>query len=132
MNGTKVKCAEIADQDKHTREVCVDASTGTLVREGAFLDKDMMPVGPKLFPRFLSYVQGGKPLAEVQVTELKTTEQFPSAAFAASRRIAFAARLHESQSISSGPQSVAAIPRGRKTIPCGRDSCRIYVDRGGR
>jgi len=81
VNGTKVKCAEIADQDKHTREVCVDASTGTLVREGAFLDKDMMPVGPKLFPRFLSYVQGGKPLAEVQVTELKTTEQFPSAAY---------------------------------------------------
>jgi len=81
VNGTKVKCAEIADQDKHTREVCVDASTGTLVREGAFLDKDMMPVGPKLFPRFRSYVQGGKPLAEVQVTELKTTEQFPSAAF---------------------------------------------------
>ena len=76
MNGTKVKCAEIADQDKHTREVCVDASTGTLVREGAFLDKDMMPVGPKLFPRFLSYVQGGKPLARFKLQSLKQQSNF--------------------------------------------------------
>ena len=40
-----------------------------------------MPIGTKLFPRFLSYVENGKPLAEVQVTELKTTEQLPASAF---------------------------------------------------
>ena len=34
-----------------------------------------------LFPRFLSYVEDGKALAEVQVTELKATERFPSTAF---------------------------------------------------
>jgi TonB family protein len=82
VNGTKVKCAEIADQEKHTREVCVDSATGTVVRQESLLDREVMPVGTKFFPRFLSYVQDGKPLAEVQVTELKTTQQFPSSAFA--------------------------------------------------
>ena len=82
VNGTKVECAEIEDQDKRTREVCVDSSKGTLVRQGSFLDREMMPVGTKFFPRFLSYVEDGKPVAEIQVTELKPTEQFPSSAFA--------------------------------------------------
>ena len=81
VNSIKVECAEIADQDKRTREVCVDSSTGTLVRQGSFVDRETMPVGTKFFPRFLSYVQDGKPLAEIQVTELKPTEQFPSSAF---------------------------------------------------
>ena len=35
----------------------------------------------KVISSFLSYVENGKPLAEVQVTELKTTEQLPSSAF---------------------------------------------------
>src|ERR1039457_1044385 len=83
VNGVKVGCAEIAEQQYHTtlREVCVDLSTGGLVRQPPFLDSEMMPIGTKLFPRFLSYVENGKPLAEVQVTELKTTEQLPSSAF---------------------------------------------------
>lgn len=83
VNGVKVGCAEIAEQQYHTtlREVCVDLSTGGLVRQPPFLDREMMPIGTKLFPRFLSYVENGKPLAEVQVTELKTTGQLPSSAF---------------------------------------------------
>lgn len=83
VNGVKVGCAEIAEQQYHTtaREVCVDLSTGGLVRRPPLLDREMMPIGTKLFPRFLSYVENGKPLAEVQVTELKTTEQLPSSAF---------------------------------------------------
>lgn len=131
VNGTKVQYAEILDQEKHSREVCVDPSTGTPVREGAFIDKDMKPVGPKLFPRFLSYVQSGKPVAEIQVTELRT-RAILVLCFCASGRIVFATRLHEPQFSSSGPQSIAAIPRGRKTIPRGRDCFRICVDRGGR
>ena len=83
VNGVKVGCAEIAEQQYHTtlREVCVDLSTGALVRQPPLLDREMMPIGAKLFPRFLSYVEKGKPLAEVQVTELKTTEQLPSSGF---------------------------------------------------
>jgi TonB family protein len=82
VNGVEVECAEITTQNNHnSREVCVDGSTGALVRQFPFLDRDLMPVGTKLFPRFLSYVENGKPLAEVEVTELKTTEQLPSSAF---------------------------------------------------
>jgi len=81
VNGTKVECTEIDDQDKHTREVCVDASAGTLVRQGTFLDREMMSVGTKFFPRFLSYVEDENPLAEIQITEIKPTEQLPSSAF---------------------------------------------------
>ena len=83
VNGVKVGCAEIAERQYHTtlREVCVNLSTGGLVRQPPFLDREVMPVGTKLFPRFLSYVENGKPLAEVQVTELKTTEQLPASAF---------------------------------------------------
>lgn len=40
-----------------------------------------MPIGTKLFPRFLSYVEGKKALAEVHVTELAPTKQIPSSAF---------------------------------------------------
>jgi EpsI family protein len=42
---------------------------------------DLTPFGTKLFPRLLSYFEKGKHLAEVQVTELKTTEQLPSSVF---------------------------------------------------
>jgi hypothetical protein len=81
VNGVKVKCALIADQENHNRDVCVDALTGALVRQTPFLDRELTPVGAKLFPRFLSYVENGKSLAEVQVTELKTTEPSPPSAF---------------------------------------------------
>ena len=79
--GSKAVCAEVLDQENHTREVCVDGSTGALLRQNPFLDRNVMPVGGKLCPRLLSYVEGGKPLAEVQVTKLKATERLPSSAF---------------------------------------------------
>jgi hypothetical protein len=81
VNGLKVECAEIADQESGTREVCVDVSTGALVRQHPYLDRDVTPISTKLFPRFLSYIENGKSVAEVQVTELKTTEGLPSSAF---------------------------------------------------
>jgi TonB family protein len=81
VNGSKAVCAEVSDHENHTKEVCVDGSSGALLRQSPFLDGEMMPVGGKLFPRFLSYVEDGKPLAEVQVTELNATERLPSSAF---------------------------------------------------
>jgi hypothetical protein len=81
VNGVEAECVEIADQDKSTREVCIDASTGGLIRQQPFVDREMRPVGTKLFPSFLSLVANGKPLAEVEVTELKTTDPAPSSAF---------------------------------------------------
>jgi TonB family protein len=81
MNGSKVDCVEIVDHENRTRQVCVDETTGTLVRENPFLDSELMSVGGKLFPRFLSYVEYGKPLAEIHVTEFTTPRQIPSSAF---------------------------------------------------
>jgi TonB family protein len=75
--GRKLSCVEmesVVEGLKSPREVCVDASKGTLVRRGQFLDGDPMPVGTKMFPRSLSYVEDGKPLVEVQITELNTAE----------------------------------------------------------
>jgi TonB family protein len=81
INGSKVACVEIVDQENHTREVCIDKPTGTLVRDRPFLDRETIAIAGKLFPRFLSYVEEGKSVAEIQVTELKTTEQLPSGIF---------------------------------------------------
>ncbi len=79
--GSKATCVEIVDHENHPREVCVDESTGVLIRQEPFLDRDTEAVGGKLFPHFLSYVENGKSLAEIQVTELKTTEPLPASAF---------------------------------------------------
>ena len=81
VNGVKVKCVLISHQENHNRVVCLDASTGALVRQTPFLDREVTIVGAKLFPRFLSYVENGKSRAEVEVTELKTTEPSPPSAF---------------------------------------------------
>lgn len=81
INGSKAACVEIADRENHTRNVCVDESTGVLIRQRPFLDKETIAIAGKLFPRFLSYVEDGKSVVEIQVTELKTTEQLPSSAF---------------------------------------------------
>jgi TonB family protein len=52
-----------------------------LVRQSPFVDKELRPFGTKLFPSFLSYVENGKPLVEVHVTEIRTTDPLPSSAF---------------------------------------------------
>jgi TonB family protein len=82
VNSVKVECAEIVQQQNH-KEVCVDVSTGALVRQTPFLDRELMPVGTRLFPRFLSYVKNGKPVAEARVTQFETREQLPASAFEA-------------------------------------------------
>lgn len=81
INGVKVKCAEIIDPYKFTRYVCVDVQTGTLVRQQPFVDREMIAAGEKRFPRFLRYVEKGKPLAEAHITEFKTAPQFAPLAF---------------------------------------------------
>jgi len=81
VNGIKVDCVEIADQTNYKREICVDVSTDALVRQSPFIDRDLMTVGSKLFPRYLSYVEHGKTLAEVQITELEITDPAPTSAF---------------------------------------------------
>ncbi len=81
VNSVKVDCVEIAGHENFRREVCLDPSTGTVVREFPFVDRDLMPIGTKMFPRYLSQIGQGQTLAEVNVTELKTTDPFPASAF---------------------------------------------------
>jgi len=81
INGIKVDCVEIADPEHNSREICVDLSTNALVRESPFVDRDLAAVGSKLFPRSLTYVEHGKSIVLAEVTELKTTDAFPSSAF---------------------------------------------------
>src|SRR5579863_4400935 len=73
INGSKVDCVEIADKENKKREVCVDSSTGTLVRQEPFLDKQLKSIGPKVFPSILSYTENGQAVAEIHVTDLRTT-----------------------------------------------------------
>ena len=80
-NGVKTDCVEIATRDNRTSEKCLDTSTGALVRQNPFLDREFIPVGAKLFPRFLSYVEEGKPVAEVHITDLRTTDPLPAVSF---------------------------------------------------
>lgn len=59
----------------------MDESTGAIARREPYVDRNITPVGSKLFPRFLSFIENGKTVAEVRVLEIKTTEPIPVSAF---------------------------------------------------
>jgi TonB family protein len=80
VNGIEAKCADITGK-VHKREICVDASTGALVRDHPFVDTEFVALGAKIFPHSLRYVEEGKTVAEAEITGLKTTEPLPSSAF---------------------------------------------------
>jgi hypothetical protein len=81
IHSLKVDCADVEDQHGFTRNVCVDLSTGTLVRREPFLDKEKIVIGDKVFPHFLSYVEQGNAVAEVEITDLKTPVQWSPTVF---------------------------------------------------
>src|SRR5262249_34881821 len=81
INGIKAECPQIASDNKHTREVCIDPVSNTLIRTEPFQDKDIVAVGSKAFPRFLSWVKDGKSLAEVHTRELQPADHLPAAMF---------------------------------------------------
>ena len=73
---------QFEDEMKNSSEICVNESTSTLVRGSSFADKDIQPVGGgKVYPRFLSFVENDKTLAQANVTELATSNQFPPNSF---------------------------------------------------
>jgi len=80
VNGTEARCAQLVSKES-TREICVDASNGALIRDHPFVDKEFGPVGTKIFPRSLSYVEEGRTVAEAGIRQLTTTEPFPPSAF---------------------------------------------------
>src|SRR5262249_2921772 len=76
INGVDVKCIELVDQDKHVREVCVDPSTNTLIRQRPFDDKQIMAIGTKAYPHFLRYMgKDGDSEVEIHITSVEISEQ---------------------------------------------------------
>ena len=62
--------------------MCVRDSSGTLARESSSnTETDLQPIGGKVFPRTLNFLDKGKTLATVNITELATGAQFPSETF---------------------------------------------------
>ena len=80
-HGAKVTCVEIENELKRESEMCVSDSTGTLVRSSSYEDRDFQPVGGKVFPRLLSFVENGRPVAKLNISELLTPAQFGPNAF---------------------------------------------------
>jgi TonB family protein len=80
-HGKKLTCVETEGQLKSSSEICVNDSTGTLVRGSSYEDGDFQAVGEKVFPRFLSFVDNGKTVVTVKVNELITSDQFLPDAF---------------------------------------------------
>ena len=82
VHGIETRCVEIGRKlNANTREICVDTSTGAVIRDHPFIDKGFSPVGAKIFPHTLSYMEHGKTVAEAEVTELEVAERLPSSAF---------------------------------------------------
>ncbi|MGA9977338.1 MAG: energy transducer TonB [Candidatus Sulfotelmatobacter sp.] len=81
IDGREASCVEIAGVQPTPRRVCVDPSSGALVRGLPFVDENPTALGAKLFPFSLKYVKREKTLAEVAVTQLTAAMQFPASAF---------------------------------------------------
>jgi TonB family protein len=80
VRGIEASCVEIAHKFA-PRQVCIDPSNGTLVRELPFVDRNFIPVGTKMFPFSLSNIDHEKTLAAATVSELKTPAEFSASAF---------------------------------------------------
>lgn len=82
-HGEKVTCIEIEHDTRSSSSVCISDSTGALVRDSAsYSDSDFQPVGGKIFPRSLSFIEEGKKVARVSVTELLSPAEFAPNSFA--------------------------------------------------
>jgi hypothetical protein len=81
IHGEPLTCTEIEDEQEPSSEICVSDRSGTIVRGSTYLDKNLQPAGAKLFPRSLSFLNAGKTVASVTVTDFVTPVQIPAEAF---------------------------------------------------
>lgn len=80
-HGDKLTCSEVVDDLKASFEICVNDSTGAPFRDAPYEEKDFQPVGTKIFPRFLAYLEQDSMVARVTVNELTANPQFAPDAF---------------------------------------------------
>jgi TonB family protein len=79
--GVNVTCVKTENELKSSSEICVNDSTGTLFRGSSFEEGDFQPVGEKVFPRSVGFVDKGKTVVKVKVNELIASDQFLPNAF---------------------------------------------------
>jgi len=80
-NGDKLTCVEVENEQKFSSDICVNDSTGTLLRGSPYKDGDFQPIGGKVFPRFLGFVENGQTVAKVNIDDLIVPGQFPTNSF---------------------------------------------------
>ena len=80
-HGDKLTCVETENEQKSSSELCVNESTGTLFRGTSYEDRDFQPIGEKVFPQFLSFLEKGKTVARVNVSSLIAPSEFPLNSF---------------------------------------------------
>jgi hypothetical protein len=76
-------CVEYENDLKRSLEICMDENSGVLYRDPvSYQGKDIQPVGgEKEYPRSLSFMEDGKPVAKVTITELVTPAHFQANTF---------------------------------------------------
>lgn len=80
VNGTEATCVQLTSRGS-AREICVDRSSGALIRDRPFVDKGFAPIGTIFFPHSLSYVEEDNTVAEAEITELTMGAPLPAALF---------------------------------------------------
>jgi len=81
QHGDKLTCVEVENEQKHSLEICVNDATGTLFRGGSYEESDFQPIGGKIFPRSLGFLENGKTVVKISVTDLSVSGQFPPNSF---------------------------------------------------
>jgi TonB family protein len=80
-HGEPVTCVKVEDDQKVSSEICVNVSSGTILRDSQFEDKDFQLFSGKIFPRSLSFSEDGNAVARVNISELTIPSEFPQDAF---------------------------------------------------
>ena len=80
-HGLKIKCAEILNDMKHRREVCVNEDEGIIARRHPFVDSGLIHAGTKAFPQSLAYSEDKKSVAKVEISAITTPVQLAASVF---------------------------------------------------
>jgi TonB family protein len=81
QHGNKLTCVEVEHEPGFSSELCVNDNTGTLVRGTFYEEHDFQPVGGKIFPRSLSFVDSGKTVVKISISNLVASADFPPNSF---------------------------------------------------
>ena len=81
VHDQKSTCVEIEGQQQRSSEVCINESTGTIIRKTPFQDEDFAAVADRTYPRSLTYTEDGKVVARIKIQEISTPAKFTADMF---------------------------------------------------